>query len=297
MKKNRINITELLKECPQGMELDCTIFKKPVKYMGLASCGTYIIIKTSCGEVFYLTKEGYLHDMADSKCIIFPKGKTSWIGFVPPCKFKDGDVVACDAEKGVQLFIFKEYIYNHDCVKCYMMLDCGGEMDFEIGDYYVERFATEEEKRKLFKAINDNGYRWNTETKELEELVTPYFKVGDRIRHKNNKTLIRTIDYIYYDSYALCDGHLLFFKEQDNYELVPSKFDINTLVPFDSRVLVRDSNGDRWKISFWGYLIDNTQYGYKYDTARGCYKQCIPYEGNEHLLGKTDNCIDFYKTW
>ena len=25
--------------------------------------------------------------------------------------------------------------------------------------------------------------------------------------------------------------------------------------------------------------------------------QCIPYEGNEHLLGKTDACNEFYKTW
>ena len=28
-----------------------------------------------------------------SKCVIFPKGKTTWEGFVPPCKFKDGDVI------------------------------------------------------------------------------------------------------------------------------------------------------------------------------------------------------------
>ena len=28
-----------------------------------------------------------------------------------------------------------------------------------------------------------------------------------------------------------------------------------------------------------------------------CWKQCIPYEGNEHLLGTTDDCDDFYKNW
>lgn len=26
-------------------------------------------------------------------------------------------------------------------------------------------------------------------------------------------------------------------------------------------------------------------------------KQCIPYKGNEHLLGTTNDCNDFYKTW
>lgn len=27
------------------------------------------------------------------------------------------------------------------------------------------------------------------------------------------------------------------------------------------------------------------------------FQQCIPYEGNEHLLGTTDDCDDYYKTW
>ena len=37
------------------------------------------------------------------------------------------------------------------------------------------RFATEEEKQKLFKAIKDNGYEWNAETKTLKKLVKPKF--------------------------------------------------------------------------------------------------------------------------
>ena len=28
-----------------------------------------------------------------------------------------------------------------------------------------------------------------------------------------------------------------------------------------------------------------------------CPTMCIPYEGNEHLLGTSINCDDFYKTW
>ena len=86
----KINIAELLKDCPNGMELDCTLFEKPVKYLS----GTYVItIKTSSGHIFYLTKDGCLNDTDDAKCVIFPKGKTTWEGFIPPCKFKDGDVL------------------------------------------------------------------------------------------------------------------------------------------------------------------------------------------------------------
>ena len=101
-------------------------------------------------------------------------------------KFTDGDIVALDTEKGAQLFIFKENIYNYDYVQCYMMLDCGGEIDFEIGDYYVERFATKEEKQKLFKAIKDNGYKWNPETKTLEKLVKLEFEIDDWVVFNNH---------------------------------------------------------------------------------------------------------------
>ena len=27
------------------------------------------------------------------------------------------------------------------------------------------------------------------------------------------------------------------------------------------------------------------------------YKQCIPYNGNEHLLGTTNECDEYYKNW
>lgn len=170
--ENKINVAELLKDCPKGMELDCTMFNE-VTLLEVTDSRFPIKIAIGDNRYRYLTETGgYANDMIpESKCVIFPKGKTTWEGFQRP--FKDGDIVALDTEKGAQLFIFKEYIYNHDCVKCYMMLDCGGEIDFEIGDYYVERFATEEEKRKLFKAIKANRYKWNTETKTLEKLVDP----------------------------------------------------------------------------------------------------------------------------
>ena len=47
--------------------------------------------------------------------------------------------------------------------------------DGDILSYQTVRFATEEEKQKLFKAIKDNGYEWNAETKTLKKLVKPKF--------------------------------------------------------------------------------------------------------------------------
>lgn len=290
----KINIAELLKDCPKGMELDCILFSAKVIYKGLSKRipTRPIVVQTEHGFEFELTQYGQIHNIVGSNCVIFPKGKTSWEGFHRP--FKDGDIIACDTEKGAQLFIFKENIYNYDYVQCYMMLDCGGEIGFEIGDYYVERFATEEEKQKLFKAIKDNGYKWNPETKTLDKLIQPKFKVGDRVKQIGSPRsyIIRSVEF---DRYILHNNQFIRFKDEHIYELV-NKFDISTFIPFESRVLVRDHDKDVWRASFWGCLINN-RYGYNYDTTRGYSKQCIPYEGNEHLLGKTDDCKNFYKTW
>ena len=32
-------------------------------------------------------------------------------------------------------------------------------------------------------------------------------------------------------------------------------------------------------------------------VGRSNSKQCIPYKGNEHLLGTTNDCDEFYKNW
>ena len=97
--------------------------------------------------------------------------------------------------------------------------------------------------------------------------------------------------------YILDDESALPFTFQDEYELVPNKFDINTLKPFD-RVLVRDTNGQTWNADLFSHIIDNNPNLKKIFVCAGHYAdQCVPYEGNEHLLGTTNDCDEFYKTW
>jgi hypothetical protein len=309
---NRINVAELLKDCPTGMELDSTMFEKPVKYTRLTKDEPYIItIETPCGRDFYLTKEGYLYDMADSKCIIFPKGKTTWEGFVPPYEFKDGDIIFTHAnclKVGVGntwISIFQEkrnggvatYVdYAEDGSEYYSNLDGDKALLCMEKDILRQRYATEEEKARLFQAIKDNGYKWNAETKTLDKLIEPSFKVGDKVRHKNNHGVVFTITSIAEDSYVCGAKATFWFADQDDYELVPNKFDTATLKPFD-KVLVRDNSSGRWDITFYE-LYDDTNQFYPHRILGGnVYRYCIPYEGNEHLLGKTDNCTDFYKNW
>lgn len=209
--ENRINVAKLLKDCPSGMELDCTMIDNVVfeKLDFISSHHPIIIRRTDSNKTIHLTKYGQYSDEEDYKCVIFPKGKTTWEGFVRPCKFK----------------------------------------------------------------------------------------VGDRIKSKVLKSNINTITKVCEDHYELDDGCFLKFDCQDKWELILNKFDINTLKSFESKVLVRDLNKDKWKSNFWGfYDIDNAM-NYPYECCGNSYAQCIPYEGNEHLLGKSDDCTEYFKTW
>lgn len=297
----KINVAELLRNCPSGMELDCTMYEN-VSFGGLSKdeSDEYPIIVNIIDDNhdkhnMYLTKEGCWSRHLHAKCVIFPKGKTTWEGFVPPSKFKDGDIVATDS--GMWLGIIKNK-YNSGYYTVHCAIDYTfNDLFYRYGEYRFSRLATEEEKEKLFQAIKDNGYKWNPETKTLENLIEPEFKVGDRITLKNyddGNPIYKIIDVK--DTYYVTDQGKLPFYYADPWKLVTNKFDINTLVPFESKVLIRDYNYEEWKASFWGYLTNNF-YGYNYDTIRGNYKQCIPYEGNEHLLGTTDDCDEYFKTW
>lgn len=454
----KINVAELLKNCPQGIELDCTMFDN-ANFIGIENYDKPICIRIGNGDLyFHLTKFGTWNFDKNAKCIIFPKGKTTWKGFHRP--FKKGDIIYTKDKLGTEfvsifqieyerdictywdmnistnkligslhdgnafkIFIEKDKVkeqrlateeekerlfkaikdngyrwntetktleklvkpkFNIEKNKWYVctkdLLDRYATKAFYKGDTYLStqdgslipsnsnvpfkvacaseyfrdwtindakdgdivfyndtisifkewgdatlfrayvctylycegfidknvplfgksirkeiRLATEEEKQKLFNAIKDNGYKWNADEKKLEKLIELKFKVGDKVRNKNNHNVVFTITSIEEDSYVCGAKTAFWFDDQDNYELVPNKFDINTLKPFD-KVLVRNTNKDYWKISMFGYISKgDTQYFMC--IANSGFYQCIPYEGNEHLLGTTDDCDEYYKIW
>ena len=137
-------------------------------------------------------------------------------------------------------------------------------------------------------------------------MIEPKFKVGDRIKNSNNHNssivvdikddcfIIKTLDG-FHNSY-LTDK--LPFNKQDDYELVPNKFDINTLKPFD-KVLIRLTNNCVWMPKLFSHYDTGPKVNYyPFVTIDNIgYPQCIPYNGNEHLCRKTYDCDEFYKTW
>ena len=135
----------------------------------------------------------------------------------------------------------------------------------------------------------------------MKKLVEPKFKVGDKIKHKcdKNNTIITITGsknnyyYIQYYNNKKNDyqNESISFTDQDKYELVIDKFDINNLKPFD-KVLMRSSNAREWVATFYSHYNNNKFYG-----CGMCCSQCIPYEENKHLLGTTEDCKDFFKIW
>lgn len=298
--EKKINIAELLQDCPKGMELDCLIYDNVTLESVSIECEYAIRINTRCGFSTILTKYGQNVRTEDAKCVIFPKGKSTWEGFVPPCQFKDGDILS----NGICICIY-DGNENDEHYGCYAGVGHIDNPDYFINHpqnrYFTKensRLATKEETEKLFKTIKDNGRKWNAETKTLEKLVEPKFKVGDKIANDDYVVEITEIDseeevYIY----ELKVGGIgcILFSEQEGWELVPNKFDINTLKPFD-KVLAMYCNATDWKADFFSHYDEEMQNS-PFCCIGAWYEKCIPYEGNEHLLGTSDECDEYYKNW
>ena len=307
-----INLCEILKDTPKGTKLYTPIFGE-VEFIGIegSSLPKYPISVTKNGFTYYFTKEGYYSEDG-IECLLFPsKDQRDW----SKCQksFVNGDIITSKAG-GIVLFSHTQTHFECNNVVYYHCLFYPPQkfelgLNYGIGSVSDCRYATEEEKQKLFQAIKNNGYKWNTETKTLEKLIVPKFKVGDKIRHKTtNKDDIYEISKVYDDSYGL-DGFtwMIYMKYQDNYELVPNKFDIFTLKPFD-KVLVRNGKQDKWQIGLFSYLeekklgIDYGSYTkyFKsvttYNVNSDFYYYCIPYNDNTiHLVGTTKEAPEFYQ--
>jgi hypothetical protein len=289
-----------LKDCPKGTKLyspicgNCKILKI---YNGL---GLDVINDTD--EVFNFSYDGRYN--LNGECCIFPsKDNRDWNTFRP---FKDGDIIAKDEfivifshSKHSEVKILEQIVYYH----CYLRGSSHFKSTKDCGVGYISdfRFATNEEKQKLFNAIKENGYKWNSETKTLEKLIIPKFKVGDKIVKKNsisNSYIVNSVSFDYY-GLALPDRTgvaVLNVYEQDDWELVPNKFDISTLKAYD-KVLVRDTNEQVWVADLFSHALVRPLGNYTFACVGDYPNQCIPYLGNEHLLGTCDDCGEYYKNW
>ena len=186
----KINIEELLRDCPKGMELDCTVYDNII-FESVNDWVYPISVKTKDGSKrLNLTKYGCTSENENAKCIIFPKGKTTWNDFVPPCKFKDGDILTYTSNY-INTFIYRNKDNEQNfSTSFYVACNNAPSHNFLIYNKHTlialngncdVRLATEEEKQKLFDAIKANGYEWNPKSKTLEKLSESKEDTDDRI--------------------------------------------------------------------------------------------------------------------
>ena len=386
--EKKINIAELLKDCPSGMELNCLSYdnvsfdKISADKKATYPIFCYITDEKGNRSSISFTEGGCESKRYGARCVIFPKGKTTWEGFTPPYKFKDEDKIHLwtiqDAKDGDVLvtvndgnrpFIYKGCLDpNHpDSPVAYCGIDADGYFCSGGGKFNhwwtVEKVqpATKEQRDALMKAMTDAGYTFDFDKKELKLLISndgdfesnnnkqksvewseedekmrkailtglidcrdapdlgwsnfggisiddciawlekqvyPKFKVGDRIKHRivktNNIYRIVNIKDLHYELRKNNETHAYYisFVTQDEWELVPDKFDVTTLKPYD-KVLARCSSLEKWRIQFFEKFDKTCKFPF-ICMGYNKYTQCIPYEGNEHLLGTADSCSDYY---
>jgi hypothetical protein len=234
MNKN-INIAELLKDCPPGMELYSPLCGKCV--FDHINMGTIICKKQNTQEITF-TSEGYymLPVFDDCECMIFPsKYQKDWSKYQRP--FKEGDVV-------VSNYGDIHLLRTSDSSYCSFRESWRNGLDTTLTtNICVRRLATEEEKQTFFQTIKDAGYKWNAETKTLEKLVKPKFKVGDIIQDKNGyKVEITQVEiddgcYMYLSKILNGIGGIS-FKDQDDWELVEYQVGDHFINPKNNSVFV-----------------------------------------------------------
>ena len=299
----KINLVEILKNCPRGMELNCVAYDN-VSFDKISDdkkatypIFCYITDEEGNRSSISFTENGCESKRYGAKCVIFPKSKTTWEGFVPPCKFKDGDIVATTNGRYIGITTGGN---SESSIPTYCVIKISGEFEAYFGykeKWMFSRFATEEEKEKLFDAIKEHGYKWNPETKTLEKLVKPKFKVGDTVRkigdYISGVVVDFDKDYFYKIEYNSGCISYVNIHAQDDWELIPDKFDVNTLKPFD-KVLARCSSLEKWRIQFFEKFDKTCKFPF-ICMGYNKYTQCIPYEGNEHLLDTADSCSDYYQ--
>ena len=173
---------------------------------------------------------------------------------------------------------------------------------FKVGDKIKEKNERFPSARTIDNYVEGIGYYttindWvRIEDQDNWELVpTHKFKIGDKIRNKCGGATYRVIG-IVEKGYEIDCFSFIQFSSEDSYELVPNKFDISTLKAYD-KVLVRDTNEQVWVADLFSHVLDRPLGGYTFACVGHYPNQCIPYLGNEHLLGTNNDCDEYFKNW
>ena len=315
--EEKINIAAILKDKPNGIRLYSPIFGECS--FSLVREETYdICVKKHNGVIEYFNSEGLYFTLGE--VMLFPsKSMRDWRKFA----WKKGDLLINSC--GFQC-IFKEWS-SDDYTKfngCYSNSRDGYEdvSNAETANFVkLDNNTTYEYIKEIERKL---GGKLNLKTLEIEKQSE--FKDGDVLFVKCNVDAFIEIfkhskkngglyDHASLDTatqdldisgkygiggYEITEIRLATEEEkQQLFDALAKKGKVwdaekkkvvdikkeHQFKPFE-KVLVRDSFDDVWRASFFSHIKENDG---RYVTTCVTWKFCIPYEGNEHLLGTTNN--------
>lgn len=322
--EEKINIAEILKNKPQG-----TILYSPIcgecklSYIESEKSEPQISTESDAFGAFYFWDDGKAY--VEGECLLFPSDKMrDWAKF----SWKKGDVLKNTAYEERVIFdgfLNDDYTY----FKGKHPLDCSDKFNITYheecncftGNYRLE--STDAAQTYINTLEKKLGGKLNRETLVVEKTQSE-FKDWDFITIKlhRGRSLICVFkaenDENYYlhasldsrgmitineDSYCSKSGCIVrlsteeektaFFDalakkgkawDAEKKQIVDLKPKVDVLKPFD-RVLVRNCKSENWRANLFGY-IDKDGF---YCCVWANWAYCIPYIGNESLVGTTNN--------
>ena len=202
-KKDNINIAEILKDCPKGMELYSPIYGK-VGLLKVDSNSVYpIMTATSIDRAGTFTSEGLLYEKYPSaECLLFPSSEMrDWTKF-----FKRGDVVR-SIDDGAQA-VFKGW-ESDDYTSFYASIVHHAEVDEWDEDivFAVESFYKEyEEFARGFIVDAEEHYngKYNPDTLRVEPVKPecPFMPFDKVLVRDDDEKKWRASLFAYYDENA-----------------------------------------------------------------------------------------------
>ena len=258
--EKELNIAAILKDKPQGTKLYDWLHNIDVELDTISTTDTETVVwctnetdnNTTChrGYSEFGTERGYLHGLQ----ILFPsKEMRDW----EKLSWKMGDIlVNKDGNAHVVFEGFDDDSYETFNGNNYLWINegitmCFGEYEDELPTSDFSKANKEDAKEYIRKIEKRLGYKLNLETlgiaKQLFSAIAKEGKAWDA-------------------------------EKKQIVELKPKV----ELKPFD-KVLVRDSESDKWRANLFGYISED---GYYY-CVFASWIYCIPYIGNESLLGTT----------
>lgn len=184
--ENKINIAEILKDCPKGMKLYSPIYGEVELSQICKDCYNFpIIVETVMGDSLSFAKDGRLYiKYLDAECLLFPSSKMrDWTKF-----FKRGDVVWCEDD----MYAIFEGWANDDYTKFNTTIDFhefGASFDKEVvcdTDSFVKASDAE---RAVFIANAERTLKgkYNPDTLQVEPVKFECpFKPFDKVLVRNN---------------------------------------------------------------------------------------------------------------